>query len=498
MSPHTAKPSLALALSPVAFLVALLMLNVYSFGDGATGGPNQMALFGAALFAALLGRFVLKMEYEALEKEAIEAITLAMKANLILLVVGALIGLWILSGIVPTLIYYGVLLINPSVFLLVACVSCSVVSLAIGSSWSTMGTIGVALVGVGETLGVPLPMVAGAIVSGAYFGDKLSPLSDTTNLAPAAAGTDLFTHVRHLLYTTMPAYFIALAGFAALGLWFRSDTFDPAFVREVTTVIDAHFSVGLHTLATPVLVFAMVMMRMPAVPALVIGALIGAVQALLFQRGLIAELTGGDMSPGAVYNLIVTTAHSGMTIDTGHDLTNQLFNKGGMLGMLNTVLLIIMALFFGGMMEATGMLQRLAQAVLGLVRGTASLVAATIATCVLFNITASDQYLSIVVPGRMFRHAYRRMHLLPQNLSRALEDGGTVTSVLVPWNTCGAFAATVLAVPTVSYLPYTFFNLLCPIVAVAMAGAGWGIAREVLTPGGNVVEAVPCNEESCP
>lgn len=471
------KPTLLLSLAPVLLLVGILILNVRFFGDSATSGPNQMALFAAALLTAAIGRTRLRHNYEDIEREAIQTITLAMKANLILLAVGVLIGMWIAAGIVPTLIYYGVKLISPGVFLPVACIACSIVALAIGSSWSTMGTIGVALIGVGETLGIPLPMVAGAIVSGAYFGDKLSPLSDTTNLAPAAAGTELFTHIRHMLYTTIPSHGLAIAGFAGLGLNYQGEAFDTSIVQNVLDTLDQHFNITPLALATPLAVFALVMLRVPAVPALILGILLAAVQAFLLQGPLLAALLDGQRGFAAVYTLLVETGANGFSIETGNAMVDQLLNKGGMLGMLNTVLLIIMALFFGGMMEATGMLQRLAEAILRLVRGPATLVAATVSTCTLFNLTASDQYLSIVIPGRMFRKAYENLRLEPRNLSRALEDGGTVTSVLVPWNTCGAFAASVLGVATFSYAPFAFFCILSPFVSIAMATMGLGMAR---------------------
>jgi len=469
---HARQATLKIALIPVAALVSLLTLNVVLFGDDATSGPNQIALLVTAALTAGIGVFWLGLGYKTLEKQAIRSIGLAMQANLILLVVGIVIGLWIAAGIVPTLIYYGIVLINPKVFLLVACLACSMVSVSIGSSWSTMGTIGVALIGVGQTLGMPLGLVAGAIVSGAYFGDKLSPLSDTTNLAPAAAGTELFTHVRHLLYTTVPAYVLSLLGFAVLGLIYGAEAEDPAFVAAVTEAIQAHFNIGLHTLITPVAVFVLILKRTPALPALLAGAFMGAAQALLFQSQLFVG--DGGFSLSAAYIVLMETAHSGFSLDTGNELIDDLFSRGGLLNMLNTVLLIIMAMLFGGAMEATGLLQEIARSILQLVRGTASLVAATIGTCMVFNLTASDQYLAIVVPGRMFRSAFRERKLAPQNLSRCLEDGGTVTSVLVPWNTCGAFAATVLAVPTLSYAPWTLFCLLCPLMSVLLATLGIG------------------------
>jgi len=476
MHEHEHTPPLLLSLVPLVVLVGILVLNVSVFGDNATGGPNQLALLVAALVAAVIGRVVLKVPYASIERGALHSIGLSMQANLILLAVGALIGLWIFAGIVPTLIYYAITLINPSVFLLVSCVSCSLVSISIGSSWSTMGTLGVALIAAGQTLGIPLPMVAGAVVSGSYFGDKLSPLSDTTNLAPAVAGTDLFTHVRHLLFTTIPAYVLAVIGFGVVGLFYQGDGYQEDVVREALHTIEEHFSIGLHTLIAPAVVVVLISRKVPALPSLIVGMLLGAVESVVFQWDIL--FPDADASIRSAYQSIVSTAVSGFESDTGNAMIDDLFSKGGMSSMLNTIFLILMAMTFGGVMEATGMLQAFVQAILRLVRGTGSLVAATISTCILFNVSASEQYLAIVVPGRMFRDSFAAHKLAPQNLSRALEDGGTVTSVLVPWNTCGAFAASVLGVGTWAYLPWCFFNLLCPVVGIALAGMGLTMAKE--------------------
>jgi Na+:H+ antiporter, NhaC family len=476
MNEEPQTPSLLLSLAPLGVLVCILILNVAVFGDGATGGPNQIALLVAAMVSAVIGRFVLKVPYKTIERGALHSIGLSMQANLILLTVGGLIGLWILAGIVPTLIYYGITLISPSVFLLVACLSCSLVSISIGSSWSTMGTLGVALVATGQTLGIPLSMVAGAVISGSYFGDKLSPLSDTTNLAPAVSGTDLFTHVKHLLYTTLPAYVISLAAFAVVGFFYQGEGSQAAVVADALTTIQGNFNIGLHTLIAPALVVVLIIKKVPALPSLFIGMLLGALEALLFQRHFL--LPEGAASLVSAYETLINTAASGYSSETGNSMIDDLFSKGGMASMLNTIFLILMAMTFGGVMEATGMLQAMVKAILRMVHGAGSLVAATIGSCILFNVSASEQYLAIVVPGRMFRGSYAARGLAPQNLSRALEDGGTVTSVLVPWNTCGAFAASVLGVGTFAYLPWCFFNLLCPVIGVALASAGWTLVRE--------------------
>jgi NhaC family Na+:H+ antiporter len=474
--PH-AKPSLGLSLLPPAFLLALLTANVALFRDAASSGPNQIALLLTAMFCGLLGRTVLRMPYREFELRAIRSIVLAMEALIILLIVGALIGLWILSGIVPTMIFYGIQVIHPIVFPVVACLVCSVVSLAIGSSWSTMGTVGVALVGIGGALGFPLGLVAGAVVSGAYFGDKMSPLSDTTNLAPAAAGSELFIHIRNMVYTTAPAYAITVFAFTVIGFFFTPGEYHADQVQGILDSLSGQFNIHAYLLLVPVIVIVLASRKMPAIPALVIGGLLGAACAVVFQpQRLLNE--DGVLSITSAYGAILDTAYGGFSLESGNAAVDGLLSRGGMTNMFATVSLIIAAMLFGGMMEATGMLPRIAEAILRYVRGAGSLVAATLGTCITFNILAAEQYLAIVVPGRMFRPAYKQYGLDPRNLSRALEDAGTVTSVLVPWNTCGAFAASVLGVSTLTYLPFAFFNLLCPIVAVTLAAMHKGIVMD--------------------
>lgn len=464
-----------LALFPCALLLALVGLNVSLFGDASTAGPNQMALLLCGVFVAILGRFALKMKYREIETRAIKSIMLAMEAVLILLVVGCLIGLWIISGIVPTMIYYGVRVLTPVVFLPVACMVCSIVSLAVGSSWSTMGTVGIALLGIGKALGFPDPLVAGAIISGAYFGDKMSPLSDTTNLAPGVAETTLFVHIRHMFYTTIPSYLITMAIFTGISLLYTPGEFEEGAVTGILTGISDVFVVRWHLLLVPALVILLAARGIPAIPSLVAGALLGALAALLFQPLQFIGETGAPMAWHERYTLLLNTAYGGFTLNSGHEVVDNLLSRGGMAGMYNTVALIMTAMLFGGAMEATGMMPRIAAAILSRVRGAGGLIVATVSTCILFNIFVAEQYLSIVLTGRMFRGAYKKYHLDARNLSRALEDGGTLSSVLVPWNTCGAFAASVLGVATFSYLPFAFFNLVSPVVAMVMAMLHIGI-----------------------
>lgn len=477
MSQNARQPGLLLSLIPLLFLIVLLALNIHMFKDGATAGPNQLALMAAAALASVIGIFVLKMDYKTMEERIVLSIGLSMQAVLILLVVGMLIGLWILSGVVPTMIYYGIQIVNPSWFLPVTCLICCVVSMATGSSWSTGGTVGIALMGIGKAIGVPEEMVAGALISGSYFGDKLSPLSDTTNLAPAMAGTDLFTHVRYMLYTTIPSIIIAMIGFTILGLNFKATAYDPASVELLTKTLDDTFWISPVAFLLPLLVIVLVAKKMSALPALFLGALAGALLALITQQGLFARLTGESFTLLGAWKKTIEIGYGGFKIETGVSTIDSLLSRGGMSSMLNTVWLIMMAMTFGGVMEMTGMLGKIAEAILKMVKGTASLITATIASCITINVTAADQYLAIVVPGRMFRDAYKKAGLAPENLSRSLEDAGTLTSVLVPWNTCGAYFSGVLGIATLSYAPYAFFNLINPLVAIVVATIGFRIRK---------------------
>jgi len=471
-------PNLLLSLLPIATLVGILVLNIRIFRDGATLGPNQLALLMAAIVAGTIGKFVLNVPYQEIEDSVIHSIKLSMQANLILLIVGSLIALWIFSGVVPAMILYGIELINPTWFLPVICIVCAIVSMATGSSWSTGGTVGIAMIGVGSALGIPVGMVAGAVISGAYFGDKMSPLSDTTNLAPAMAGTDLFTHVRYMVYTTLPSLLIALIGFTVLGFFYHGQGTELSQVESVSSLIRTNFNCTPLLFTLPIMVFVLVARKMPALPALLIGCLVSVLFILIFQQDLLNRILGEGHNAKAVYGKIMEVAHSGFKMNTGDKFIDSLLSRGGMASMLNTVWLILMAMVFGGVMEATGMLEEIARAILKLVRGTGSLITATIASCFFLNLTASDQYISIVVPGKMFKNTYDKFGLAPQNLSRSLEDAGTMTSVLVPWNTCGAYFAAILGVSTWDYLPYAFLNYINPIVAIVIANMGWKIAMK--------------------
>ena len=426
-------------------------------------GTAHIPLLLAAGVAALVGLRV-GHRWHSLEAGIVQGIAIGLKAIMILLVVGMLIGTWIAAGIVPILIYHGLNLLHPSLFLVAACGICCIVSLATGSSWTTAGTVGIALVGVGQGLGVPLPMVAGAIVSGAYFGDKLSPLSDTTNLAPAVAGSELFEHVRYMLYTTIPSLVIALAIYAVLG-WSRTGhgAVSGENVTLIRQTLSGSFNLNPVLLLPPLLVIVMVALRLPALPSLLGGVLLGAILAATVQHAPIKS--------------VLAAAQTGFVAKTGMEAVDKLLTRGGLESMLPTVSLVLCALTFGGVMERAGLLAALAGGILRLARGVGGLVSATVATCLGMNVLAPDQYLSIIVPGRMYREAYQQRGLEPRLLSRTLEDAGTLTSPLVPWNTCGAFMGTTLGVATVAYLPYAFLNLLNPVIAIVIAFAGWKIVR---------------------
>lgn len=467
-------PRLWQALVPIVVLVALLATNVVVFADGGLEGPNQLALLFAAAVAIVLG-LRLGHSFSQLLDHIVRGISTALGAILILLLIGALAATWLISGVVPAMIDHGLMLLSPKVFLVAACLVCCVVSVATGSSWSTAATIGIALMGIGKAMGMHEGLVAGAVISGAYFGDKLSPLSDTTNLAPAVAGTDLFTHVRYLLNTTIPSITITLVAFLCIGL-FHTPSGVAADEAVLRAAIEARFRIGWWLYLVPAAVVVMIVRKVPALPALFVGTLLGALFAVLFQWPLITEMAGGSGWKD-IYRALIGAMGSGATVTTGNATVDELLAAKGMAGMLKTIWLILCAMVFGGAMEGAGLLQRLAAAILSGVRSDGGLIAATAGSCVVVNATASDQYLSIVVPGRMFAPVYAERGLHPKVLSRTLEDSGTVTSALVPWNTCGAYMGTVLGVATMTYLPFCFFNLISPLMTVLQGALGWRIAR---------------------
>jgi len=469
-----------LALLPVAVLLPSLWWCVTRMEDA------RPALVLATVVAALIGRYGLGFRWRELEQGMVKGIKVALPAILILMAIGVLIGLWVTAGVVPLLIVYGLELLSPEIFLPACCLICALVSLATGSSWATAGTVGVALIGVASGLGVNLGMAAGAIISGAYFGDKMSPLSETTNLAPAVAGSEVFEHIRHMIFSTGPSFLIALVLFAILGLSGKSDGAGAG--GEVDVIVDSLgeiFTLSPLLLLPPILVLVMVVMRVPALPAMLAAAGLGGVFAIVFQ-----QIPFVDVLEAALYGYtnvheaeLAAVFESARATDLA--LVDELLSeggngRGGLDSVSWTISLVLCAMLFGGVMERTGMLSAIARGILRAARSTGTLISATIATCLGMNVLASDQYLSIIVPGRMFREAYDERGLDAKNLSRALEDAGTITSPLIFWNTCGATMYGVLGVGAWDYWMFCFFNLINPVVSIILGFTGWTIVKKAI------------------
>lgn len=448
------------AFIPIVALIIVLYVGLVIFGS-----DPHVPLILASLVAVTVAITMLGYTWGEIEEGILKTINMGMQAIIILMIIGMLIGTWIQGGVVPSIIYYGLQILAPSIFLVATLLICSVVSLATGSSWTTAGTVGIALIGIAQGIGIPAPVAAGAIISGAYFGDKMSPLSDTTNLSPAMAGATLFDHVKHMIYTTGPSYIISLIVFAFMGMKYAGQELDYDQINQLLEVIRANFTVSPMMFIPPVLVILMVVFKVPAIPGLIGGVIIGALFGIIYQ--------------GADFGAILDVSNNGYSFAVAEGASDaemmigELLSRGGMQSMMWTVSLIICALSFGGILEATGMLSVVAATLLKFAKGTGSLVAITIFTSIFVNVIASDQYLSIVIPGRMYKAAYAERGLAPRNLSRTLEDGGTLTSPLVPWNTCGAFMSGALGVPTVEYLPYCVLNLVNPLVSILWATLGF-------------------------
>ena len=467
--------SIKTALLPLLVLIGLLAFNVLVYGDDALSGSNQfILLFGAAL-AAMVG-FTNKISYAIMLDKVADNLKSVTGAILILLFVGALAGTWLIGGVIPAMIYYGLQILHPSIFLPACVIICALISLATGSSWTTSATVGIALIGIGKALGVPVGMVAGAVLSGAYFGDKLSPLSDTTNLAPAMAGADLFTHIRYMTHTTVPSIVVTLIVFIILGIGFIAE--GSANSQVLIAAMNEAFTINLLLFIVPILVIVMIVKKTPPLVALFVGTLLGALAALIFQQDLLLSLSGeSSLSLFGTYQVIIDAITVSTEIETSSPELSDLFQSGGMQGMLGTIWLIICAMVFGGVMDAIGALATISTALLSMAKSTFQLFASTVASCLAINITASDQYLSIVVPGKMFEKAYQDRDLAPENLSRTLEDSGTVTSVLIPWNTCGAYQSGVLGVDVSQYFFYAIFNWLSPFMTLFFAAFHMKIKR---------------------
>ncbi|WP_372782253.1 Na+/H+ antiporter NhaC [Litorivivens sp.] len=480
------KLTLTTALLPLVFLLLLLAVNVAVFGDAAIEGPNQFALL---LAGALVAIIALKhgSRWPHLQAEMLKVMQIAIAPILMLLLIGALSSTWMMSGIVPTLITYGLTLADPAWFYAATAVVCAIVSTAVGSSWTTAATIGIAMMATGEGLGMSLPVTAGAVISGAYFGDKLSPLSDTTNLASGVCGVDLFSHVRYLFITTLPSFLIALLLFLILGVTHRA-TGQITQSAEMIQAIHNSVNVSGWLLLVPALVIILIIRKVPALPLMLLATLAGSLFAFAFQTELVYQIGGATDWTGLYRGLLLPIVGE-TQIETGHPFTDDLLSTSGMAGMLNTIWLILCAVVFGGLMEGSGCLARILEGLNTLIRGRTSLVATTSGTCGILNITASEQYLTLLIAGRMYPELYARYDLSARNLSRTLEDSGTVTSVLVPWNTCGAYHATVLGLGTLTYLPFCFFNLISPLMTILVMRMGWRV--EHLTPEAQRVPVQP-------
>lgn len=463
MSQRTKKQATLLdALLSIGFLVAVLVTCLVVLKEYEISAHIPLIVGG--IFIGCVAIFKLGFTWKELEDGILNTINSTMPSILILLVVGMLIGTWILSGVVPSMIYWGLNILSPGIFLVATTLICAIVSISTGSSWTTAGTIGIALLGIGSALGIPAKIVAGSIISGAYFGDKMSPLSDTTNLAPAMAGTTLFEHIKHMLYTTIPALVISLVLYAVIGLKYTGNQIDTSQITEIQTALLGNFNtLSPLLLLIPVAVIIMVILKVPAVPALIIGTLLGGFVGIVVQDASIADA--------------FVIAKSGYISNTGMEFVDSLLTRGGLDSMLGTVSLMLCALVTGGILEKTGMLEVLAKSILKVAKGTFGLIFATIFTCIGTNLAVADQYLSIVIPGSMYKDAFRKQGLDPKNLSRALEDSATITSPLIPWNTCGAYMSATLGVGSFAFLPFAFFNLLCPIISLIYGATGISIAK---------------------
>lgn len=469
-------PSLIQSLIPIVVLVGLILTNVIFLGDYTLSGANQLALILASAVAAFIA-MLNGLSWEEMLEGIVTTISSAMPAIIILLVIGMLSGSWMISGIVPSMIYYGLNVLRPEYFLPATVVLCSVVSVSVGSSWSTIATVGVALLGIGDALGFSPSVVAGAIISGAYFGDKVSPLSDTTNLAAAVTNTPLFTHIRFMMYTTIPSIIITILLFVAITFWGSAEV-GGASSDQIQSSIASLYTVSPFLFLVPLLVIVLIIKKVPAIPVLFIGAILGIIVAAVFQQDMIQMLLGGAKEGLAgTYKILATSMFGHTAVNSGMPEVDSLLSTGGMLGMLNTVWLIITAMIFGGIIEAGQFLERITILITKRVSRARGLVTATAGTAVLFNITAGDQYMSIVIPGKMFGRSYMRARLKSQLLSRTLEDSATVTSVLIPWNTCGATQASILGVATIAYAPFAFFCYLSPIITIAWAWLGIKIPK---------------------
>lgn len=446
------KPYLWEAMLSFGFLILVMAIGIAVY----EANPHIPMLIGT-LFAVLVA-FKLGFTWNEIEKSMFDGIYQALQAVIILAIIGVLIGVWLLSGVVPSMIYYGLAILRPSIFLVASLLICSITSLATGTSWGTAGTIGIALMGIAKGLGIPAPVAAGAIISGAYFGDKMSPLSDTTNLAPAVSGTDVFTHVKAMLPTTIVAYMVSIVAFVVLGFKYAGASSDVTAINTIREGLSSSFNISPLLLLPPLAVILAMAFKMPAIPGITIGIIIGAIEGFIIQ--------------GVNFGEILTAAYDGFTSETGIEVIDSLLTAGGLINMMYSISLTIIAMMFGGIMEKTKQLEVIVDKILAGVKSNGGLIATTVLTCIGCNATMPEQYISIVLPGRMYHKAYRNRGLHPKQLSSTLEGAGTVTSSLIPWNTCGAFLFGVLGVTAWEYVPYAVFNYTMPLVVVIFGFLG--------------------------
>jgi len=465
---------------PVLVLMGLLALNVSIFGSDAISGSSQVALLFSAGVCIALSMWFFKKPWHDFEEAIKSNIGDVTTAIVILFFIGAISGTWTMSGIVPAFICYGVKIISPKVFLVTACVICAVVSLMTGSSWTTIATIGVALLGIGKAEGFSDGMIAGAIISGSYFGDKISPLSDTTVMAASMNKVPLFTHIRYMLFTTVPSITITLIIFLILGL--SHDGNDTTLIQQYTTILQSKFHITPWLMIVPVITAIMIAKKMPAMAVLALSSLTAAIACFIFQPEIVEEIGRQVSTEGSrakiMFSGIIKTVYDTVSIETGNASVNSLVSSRGMIGMLNTVYLIICAMCFGACMQESGMLGRVASGITSLAKGRGSLVASTVATGTVLNGIVSDQYLSIILTSNVFRGIYDEKGYEDRLLSRSVEDSATVTSPLVPWSSCGMTQATILSVPTLTYLPFCFFNLISPLMSIFIAVIGLNITKK--------------------
>lgn len=477
MTTSSARGHVLVALCPLLLVLLLLGINVALYGDAGIEGPNQFALLLGGCLAALIG-LRRGRHWQDLQDGMLKVVGVAVVPMLMLLLIGALSSTWTTAGIVPTLIYYGLQLADPAWFYAGVAVVCAIVSTAIGSSWTTAATLGIAMMATGAGLGMSETMTAGAVISGAYFGDKLSPLSDTTNLAAGVCGVELFNHVRYLALTTLPSFAIALIIFLVIGMQHSSE----GVLLQADAMLNAlteSMVISGWLLLAPLLIVVLIIRRVPALPVMFIATLLGSLLSALVQPDIVAHI-GGSQDLQGLYRGLLQTIVGDSQIETGHAFSNTLLSSSGMAGMLNTIWLILCAVVFGGLMESSGLLGDITSALQRIARNRTALVTTTAGSCGILNLTAAEQYLTLLISGRMYGDIYRQHGLSPRNLSRTLEDAGTATSVLIPWNTCGAFHATALGVATLSYLPFCFFNLISPFMSILYMR--FNIAIEELPP----------------